>query len=135
MRGVELGHVMGETLQAIYDRSVCSMEMTSEIKQATEEQSQSVQMVARSMEDISSMTSQIFNGSKDQAKATRSIARAIETIKEMAHEMVQSTSSQVEDGRRIRRTVESVSSMVHGCLTIWRPAVPSPLRWLKSWNR
>ncbi len=113
MRGVELGHVMGETLQAIYDRSVCSMEMTSEIKQATEEQSLSVQMVARSMEDISSMTSQIFNGSKDQAKATRSIARAIETVKEMAHEMVQSTSSQVEDGRRIRRTVESVSAMVH----------------------
>jgi methyl-accepting chemotaxis protein len=112
-RGVELGHVMGETLQAIYDRSVCSMEMTQEIKQATEEQSISVQMVARSMEDISSMTSQIFNGSKDQAKATRSIARAIETIKEMAHEMVQSTSSQVEDGRRIRRTVELVSAMVH----------------------
>lgn len=112
-RGVELGHVMGETLQAIYDRSVCSMEMTSEIKLATEEQSLSVQMVARSMEDISSMTSQIFNGSKDQAKATRSIARAIETVKEMAHEMVQSTSSQVEDGRRIRRTVELVSTMVH----------------------
>ena len=112
-RGVELGHVMGETLQAIYDRSVCSMEMTSEIKQATEEQSISVQTVARSMEDVSSMTSQIFNGSKDQAKATRSIARAIETVKEMAHEMVQSTSSQVEDSRKIRRTVESVSSMVH----------------------
>jgi len=112
-RGVELGHVMGETLQAIYDRSVCSMEMTSEIKQATEEQSISVQTVARSMEDVSSMTSQIFNGSKDQAKATRSIARAIETVKEMAHEMVQSTSNQVEDSRKIRRTVESVSSMVH----------------------
>lgn len=112
-RGVELGHVMGETLQAIYDRSVCSMEMTSEIKQATEEQSISVQTVARSMEDISSMTSQIFNGSKDQAKATRSIARAVETVKEMAHEMVQSTSHQVEDSRKIRRTVESVSDMVH----------------------
>ncbi len=113
-RGVELGHVMGETLQAIYDRAVCSMEMTQEIKQATEEQSVSVQTVAGSMEDISSMTSQIFNGSKDQAKATRSIVRAIETIKDMAHEMVNSTSNQVEDGRRIGRTVESVSSMVHG---------------------
>jgi methyl-accepting chemotaxis protein len=112
-RGVELGHVMGETLQAIYDRSACSMEMTSEIKIATEEQSISVQMVARSMEDISSMTSQIFNGSKDQAKATRSIARSVETIKEMAHEMVLSTTSQVEDGRLIRLTVESVSTMVH----------------------
>jgi methyl-accepting chemotaxis protein len=113
-RGVELGHVMGETLQSICDRSVCSMDMTQEIKQATEEQSLSVQTVARSMEDISSMTSHIFNGSKDQAKATRSIVRAIETIKEMAYEMVQSTSRQVEDGRRIRNTVESVSSIVHG---------------------
>lgn len=112
LRGVELGHAMGQTLQAIYDRSVCSMEMTQEIKQATEEQSLSVQVVARSMEDISDMTSQIFNASKDQAKATRSIARSIETIKEMAHEMVQSTARQLDDGRQSRRTVESVSAMV-----------------------
>jgi len=111
-RGVALGHTMGETLQGIYDRAVCSMEMTQEIKQATEEQSTSVQLVARSMEDISTMTAQIFNASKDQAKATRSIARAIETIKEMAHEMVKSTSSQVDDTQRIRQTVESVSAMV-----------------------
>lgn len=112
-RGVEQGHTMGQTLQAIYDRSICSMEMTQEIKQATEEQSTSVQMVARSMEDISDMTSQIFSASKDQAKATRSIARSVETVKEMAHEMVESTARQVDDGRRIRRTVESVSTMVN----------------------
>lgn len=111
-RGVEIGHTMGQTLQSIYDRSVCSMDMTQEIKQATEEQSLSVQVVARSMEDISDMTSQIFNASKDQAKATRSIARSIETVKEMAHEMVQSTARQVNDGQQIRLTVESVSAMV-----------------------
>jgi len=111
-RGVELGHSTGETLKAIYDRSVCSMEMTQGIKQATGEQATSVQLVARSMEDISSMTSQIFAASTDQAKATKSIARSIETIKEMAHEMVQSTSRQVEDSRQIRATVESVSVMV-----------------------
>lgn len=111
-RGVELGHSTGESLKAIYDRSVCSMEMTQQIKQATEEQVGSVQVVARSMEDISSMTSQIFAASTDQAKATRSIARSIETIKDMTHEMVQSTSRQVEDGHQISRTVESVSEMV-----------------------
>jgi len=111
-RGVELGHSTGETLKAIYDRSVCSMDMTQQIKQATEEQVASVQMVSKSMEDISSMTSQIFTASTDQAKATRSIARSIETIKEMAHEMVKSTGRQVEDGHKIRRTVESVSEMV-----------------------
>ncbi|MBI2354045.1 MAG: GAF domain-containing protein [Deltaproteobacteria bacterium] len=111
-RGVELGHSTGDSLKAIFDSSVCSMEMTQQIKLATEEQVTSVQVVAKSMEDISSMTSQILAASTDQAKATRSIARAIETIKEMTHEMVSSTSRQVDDGHRIRRTVESVSEMV-----------------------
>ena len=111
-RGVDLGHSTGETLKAIYDRSLCSMDMTQQIKLATEEQVISVHMVSRSMDDISSMTSQIFSASTDQAKATRSIARSIETIKDMAHEMVRSTSRQVEDGRKIRYTVESVSEMV-----------------------
>ncbi len=111
-RGVDLGHTTGETLKAIYDRSVCSMDMTQQIKLATEEQVISVKMVSRSMDDISSMTSHIFTASADQAKATRSIARSIETIKDMAHEMVKSTSRQVEDGRKIRYTVESVSEMV-----------------------
>jgi methyl-accepting chemotaxis protein len=111
-RGVDLGHTTGETLKAIYDRSVCSMDMTQQIKQATEEQVVSVKMVSKSMDDISSMTSHIFTASADQAKATRSIARSIETIKDMAHEMVKSTSRQVEDGRKIRYTVESVSEMV-----------------------
>ena len=111
-RGVDLGHTTGETLRAIYDRSVCSMDMTQQIKLATEEQVVSVKMVSKSMDDISSMTSQIFTASTDQAKATRSIARSIETIKDMAHEMVTSTARQVDDGHKIRFTVESVSEMV-----------------------
>jgi methyl-accepting chemotaxis protein/putative methionine-R-sulfoxide reductase with GAF domain len=111
-RGVELGHTTGESLKAIFDSSSCSLEMTKQIKQATQEQVASVQLVARSMEEISSMTSQIFTASTDQAKATRSIARAIETIKDMTHEMVNSTSRQVDDGKLIRSNVESVSGMV-----------------------
>lgn len=111
-RGVELGHTTGESLKAIYDRSACSLDMTQQIKQATQEQVASVQLVARSMEDISSMTTQIFAASSDQAKATKSIARSVETIKDMTHEMVNSTSRQVEDGAMIRSTVESVSVMV-----------------------
>ena len=111
-RGVDLGHSTGETFKVIYDRSICSMDMTQLIKRATEEQVVSVKLVSRSMEDISSMTSQIFTASTDQAKATKSIARSIESIKDMAHEMVKSTSRQVEDGRKIRCTVESVSEMV-----------------------
>jgi methyl-accepting chemotaxis protein len=111
-RGVELGHSTGESLKAIFDSSTCSLEMTKQIKQATQEQVTSVQLVARSMEEISSMTSQIFAASTDQAKATKSIARSIETIKDMTHEMVNSTSRQVDDGKLIRRNVESVSVMV-----------------------
>ena len=111
-RGVELGSTTGESLKAIYDRSVCSLDMTQQIKLATQEQVASVQLVSRSMEDVSSMTSQIFSASTEQAKATRSIARSLETIKDMAHEMVKSTSRQVEDGRLIRSTVESVCYMV-----------------------
>jgi methyl-accepting chemotaxis protein len=111
-RGVELGKTTGESLKAIFDRSVCSLDMTQQIKLATQEQVISVQMVARSMESISSMTSQIFAASTDQAKATRSIVRSIETIKDMTHEMVNSTSRQVDDGRLIRSTVESVGCMV-----------------------
>jgi methyl-accepting chemotaxis protein len=111
-RGVELGHTTGESLKAIFDSSSCSLEMTKQIKQATQEQVTSVQLVARSMEEISTMTSQIFAASADQAKATKSIARSIETIKDMTHEMVHSTSRQVDDGKQIRRNVESVSGMV-----------------------
>ena len=111
-RGVELGHTTGESLKAIFDSSNCSLDMTKQIKQATQEQVTSVQLVARSMEELSSMTSQIFTASTDQAKATRSIARSIETIKDMTHEMVHSTSRQVTDGKLISRNVESVGVMV-----------------------
>jgi len=111
-RGVELGHTTGESLKAIFDSSDCSLDMTKQIKLATQEQVTSVQLVARSMEEISSMTAQIFAASSDQSKATKSIARSIDTIKDMTHEMVHSTTRQVDDGKLIRRNVELVSSMV-----------------------
>jgi len=111
-RGVELGRSTGESLTAIFDSSNCSLDMTKKIKLATQEQVSSVQMVARSIDEISSMTAQIFAGSTDQSKATKSIARSIETIKDMTHEMVNSTTRQVDDGKLIRRNVESVSVMV-----------------------
>ncbi|MDD2582020.1 MAG: methyl-accepting chemotaxis protein [Desulfuromonadaceae bacterium] len=111
-RGVELGHSTGESLKAIFDSSDGSLEMTRQIKRATQEQVTSVKLVVRSMEEISSMTAQIFAGSSDQSKAAKSIARSIETIRDMTHEMVKTTSRQVEDGTLIRRNVESVSTMV-----------------------
>jgi methyl-accepting chemotaxis protein len=101
--------ILRESL-AIFDSSLL-IEMTKQIKHDTGA-GDSVQLVARSMEEISSMTSQIFAASTDQSKATKSIARSIETIKDMTHEMVKSTSRQVDDGKLIRRNVESVGVMV-----------------------
>ena len=113
-KGVILGQQTGEALRVILDSSCRAMEMTEEIKVATEEQGKSVRLVTRSMEDVSTMTSQIFNASKEQANATKSIARAIDSIKEMADEMVGATGRQVEDGSTIKESVEEVGEMVIG---------------------
>ena len=114
VKGVTLGNETGEALQVIRASSQRAMEMTEQIKIATEEQSKGVQMVTMSIEDVSAMTSQIFKASKEQAGATKSIARSIDTIKDMTHEMVQATGRQVEDGSEIRNAVEQVGQMVVG---------------------
>jgi len=112
-KGVSLGHNTGESLNTIIDSANQSMEMTEEIKVATREQAQSVDLVTQSIEDVSTMTARIFTVSKEQSKATRSIAQAIETIKQMAEEMVGATSQQVRGGKEIRNSADSVAMMVH----------------------
>jgi methyl-accepting chemotaxis protein len=114
IKGVALGRETGEALQVIVESSQRAMEMTAQIKAATEEQSKGIQMVTRSIEDVSTMTSQIFKASKEQSGATKSIVRAVDTIKEMAHEMVQATGRQVEDGTEIKKSVGEVGHMVMG---------------------
>jgi len=113
-KGVQLGQETGAALQVILNSSNQAMDMTHQIRIATEEQARSVQMVTRSIEDVSAMTSQIFTASKEQANATRSILRAINTIKEMTQEMVGATGRQVDDGKEIKHAVESVGRMVLG---------------------
>ncbi len=112
-KGVTLGNNTGNSLNTIIDSANQSMEMTEEIKVATREQAQSVDLVTQSIEDVSAMTSKIFNVSKEQTNATRSIAKAIITIKQMAEEMVGATSQQVRGGKEIRQSVDSVAQMVH----------------------
>lgn len=114
LKGVALGKETGEALQVIVESSQRAMEMTAQIKTATEEQSKGVQLVTMSIEDVSTMTSQIFRASKEQSGATKSIVRAVDTIKDMAHEMVQATGRQVEDGTEIKKAVEEVGQMVTG---------------------
>ena len=113
-KGVQLGQETGEALGMIVESSLHAMEMTEQIKIATEEQTKSVQLVTQSIEDVSTMTSQIFNASKEQANSTRNIAHAIDSIKEMTQEMVNSTGKQVTDGAEIKKAVDAVSHMVIG---------------------
>lgn len=113
LHGVDRGHTMGATFQEIYQRSKRSMEMTQQIEQVTQEQGRSVQLVARSMEDISTMTAQIFGEAKEQVRASHSIATAVETIKDMLQEMVRLTSAQLEDSHKINTSVDAMSGMVH----------------------
>lgn len=113
-KGVILGRETGEALRVILESAQRAMEMTEQIKIATEEQAKGVNLVTMSIEDVSAMTSQIFKASKEQSGATRNIARAVDTIKTMTHEMVQATGRQVEDGSEIKKAVNEVGQMVAG---------------------
>jgi methyl-accepting chemotaxis protein len=110
-KGVKLGYQTGASLKSILESSQNAMEMTHQIKLATEEQSSSVQLVTQSIEDVSSMTMQIFRASKEQAQATKSVARALEEVKEMSHDMADSAARQTVDGAEIKGAVESVTRM------------------------
>jgi methyl-accepting chemotaxis protein len=112
-KGVTLGHNTGESLNTIIASANKSMEMTEEIKLSTREQTHGIDLVTKSIEEISSMTSRIFTVSKEQAIATKSIAGAISSIRKMAEEMVGATSEQVRGSREIRNSVDGVAMMVH----------------------
>jgi methyl-accepting chemotaxis protein len=111
-KGVELGRAMGESLGVILQRAVSSMEMTEEIKIATEEQVNGVNLVTRSIEDVSTMTAQIFNATKEQSNATKNIVKYVQSIEEMAQGMVKATNVQVKDGAEIEKSVVTHVCMV-----------------------
>ncbi|MDD2319671.1 MAG: methyl-accepting chemotaxis protein [Geobacteraceae bacterium] len=106
-KGVEIGNATGDTLKIIHQSAVRSMQMTEEIKTATEEQVRGVQLVTHSIEDVSAMASQIYTASKEQSGATKNIIRSIESIKDMAMDVVKATEAQVRDGSEIEESVES----------------------------
>jgi methyl-accepting chemotaxis protein len=111
-KGVEIGRAMGESLRVILESAIHSMEMTEEIKTATEEQVKGVKLVNRSIEDVSTMTAQIFNASKEQSKATKNILKHIQSIEDMTQAMVRATSVQVQDGADIEKSVVSHAAMI-----------------------
>jgi methyl-accepting chemotaxis protein len=111
-KGVDAGRAMGESLGEILGRAVHSMEMTEEIRDATEEQVQGVKLVNRSIEDVSAMTSQIFNASKEQSNATKNILKHIQSIDNMTQAMTKATAAQVRDGAEIEKSVVSHVAMI-----------------------
>lgn len=111
-KGVEIGRAMGESLKVILDGANHSMDMTEEIKVATEEQVKGVKLVNRSIEDVSTMTSQIFSASKEQSKATKNILMHMQSIEEMTQAMVKATSAQVQDGTDIEKAVVAHVAMI-----------------------
>ena len=110
-KGVKLGQQTGASLASILESSQDAMEMTRQIKLASEEQSHAVVSVSQAIEDVSAMTMQIFRASKEQAQATKSVARALEEVRGMSHDMAASAGRQTVDGAEIRGTVESVTKM------------------------
>jgi len=112
-KGVALGQNTGESLNTIMASATKSMEMTEGIKISTREQTYGINLVTKSIEEISTMTSRIFTVSKEQTQATKKIARAINSIRSMADEMVGATSAQVRGSRDILNTADSVAMMVH----------------------
>ncbi|HBA88598.1 MAG TPA: chemotaxis protein [Geobacter sp.] len=110
-KGVKLGQQTGLSLTSILESSQKALDMTQQIKLATEEQAASVQLVTRTIEDVSSMTMQIFRASKEQALATKSVARALEDVKGMSHETVNAAGRQTVDGTEIKGAVQSVTRM------------------------
>lgn len=110
-KGVKLGQQTGASLASILESSQKALDMTQQIKLATEEQASSVQLVTRSIEDVSAMTMQIFKASKEQAQATKSVARSLEDVKEMSHDMAAAAARQTRDSGEIKGGVESVTKM------------------------
>jgi methyl-accepting chemotaxis protein len=110
-KGVKLGHQTGAALTSILESAQTAMDMTQQIRMATEEQAASVHMVTQSIEDVSSMTSQIFKASKEQAQATKTVARALEEVKGMSHDVTAAAGRQTIDGEEIKRAVDSVTQM------------------------
>jgi len=110
-KGVKLGQLTGASLESILESAADALEMTRQIKLASEEQSRAVQSVSQSIETVSSMTMQIFKASKEQAQATKSVARSLDDVKGMSHDMAAAAGRQTVDGADIRAAVESVTKM------------------------
>ncbi len=115
-RGVASGQLMATALEMIHVRSEESMDMTREIRNVTRDEVKNVQVVTRSMEQVSAMTARIADALQEQNGSLKRIVHAMEVIKGLSLEMARSTNRQAEGGHEIGRSLESVSAMVEEML-------------------
>ncbi|MBI1922501.1 MAG: GAF domain-containing protein [Geobacter sp.] len=113
-KGVEIGQQMGESLKVILESSNRSLDMTREIKTATEEEAKSASLVMQSIEDVNTMASQILNASREQSIGTRNIVKSVDGIMDTAQEMARATQRQVREAEEIKTAVEIVDEMAQG---------------------
>jgi methyl-accepting chemotaxis protein len=115
-RGVASGRQMAAALDMIHARSEESMNMTREIRNATQDEVKSVQFVAKSMEEVRAMTARIAEASQEQNASLKRIVQVMEAIKGLSHDMVRSSNRQADGGNEINRSLESVSAMLREML-------------------
>jgi len=109
--GMEQGVEMSDVLAQILDSSQQAMEMSHDIRKATQEISQSVIGVSNSIEELGEMSSQVSRASREEANGAKSIVTAVEEVRSMTDDMVLATSRQAENTRLIETSVERVSEM------------------------
>jgi methyl-accepting chemotaxis protein len=109
--GTEQGEEMSTVLAQILGSSQEAMEMSRDIRKATQEISQSVVGVSNSVEELGEMSSQVSRASREEANGAKSIVAAIEEVRTMTDDMVLATTRQTENTRQIETSVDRVSDM------------------------
>ena len=109
--GMRQGEEMSDVLGQILGSSQQAMEMSHDIRKATQEISQSVIGVSNSVEELGEMSSQVSRASREEANGAKSIVAAVEEVRSMTDDMVSATSRQTENTRQIETSVDRVSDM------------------------
>ncbi len=110
-QGMEEGVEMSDVLSQILDSSNQAMEMAHDIRKSTQEISQSVVGVNKSIEELGEMSAQVSRASREEAQGTKSIVSAVEEVRSMTDDMVVATSRQTENTKQIETSVDRVSDM------------------------
>jgi methyl-accepting chemotaxis protein len=109
--GMGKGDEMARALRQILDSSTQAMEMTSDIRRATQEISRAVEAVNRSTEELGEMSTQVSQASREETQGVRSIVRSVEEVQSMSVDMVAATRRQLTNAEQINCAVEQVSAM------------------------